>query len=142
MSIDLRVAVQRGLRINPDDPSLLAVFGNWLVYAGRLDEGKVLIDRALAIEPRHHPSWWLFGLAKRHFYLGEYEQAHAMFLRAFNDRNWLSPMQLAYTLPLIGRTDEAREAVKKLLALYPDSPSRRRCSSTRPIASMTNTWRA
>ena len=115
----MRTAVQRGLAINPHDPALLAVFGNWMINAGQLDEGKELIERALSIEPRHHPSWWLFGLGNRHYYLGEYEQAHATWLRAFNDRNWISTNHLAYTLPLIGRLEEARESVRKTLALYP-----------------------
>lgn len=115
----MRTAVQRGLAINPYDPALLAVFGNWMINAGQLDEGKELIERALTIEPRRFPSWWLFGLGNRHYYRGEYEQAHAIWLRAFNDRNWISANHLAYTLPLIGRLDEARESVRKTLALYP-----------------------
>ncbi len=115
----LRTSVQRGLRLNPDDPSLLAVFGNWLIYAGQLDEGQALIERALVIEPRYYLPWWLFGLGAQHFYRGEFAHSHAAFARAFNERNWLSHMHMAYTLPLIGRVDEAREAVKKLLYLNP-----------------------
>jgi pimeloyl-ACP methyl ester carboxylesterase/DNA-binding winged helix-turn-helix (wHTH) protein len=115
----MRASVQRGLRINADDPSLLAVFGNWLIYAGQLEEGQALLERALTIEPRHYLSWWLFGTGARHFYRGEYLQSHAAFTRSFNDRNWLSQLHMAYTLPLIGRVDEGREAVKKLLYLNP-----------------------
>ncbi len=32
-------AVNRGLAINPDDPNLLASFGNWLAYSSYWDEG-------------------------------------------------------------------------------------------------------
>ncbi len=115
----LLASVQRGLRLNPDDPSLLAVYGNWLIYAGQLDEGQALIERAFSIEPRHYLSWWLFGPGARHFYRGEYQQSHAAFTRAFNDRNWLSHLHMAYTLPLIGRVDESHASVKKLLTLNP-----------------------
>ena len=53
----MRAAIQRGLRLNPDDPSLLAVFGSWLTFAGEVDEGAAMVERAIAIEPRHYPSW-------------------------------------------------------------------------------------
>ena len=35
-------AVKRGLAINPDDPNLLASFGNWLAYSGYWDEGAAM----------------------------------------------------------------------------------------------------
>lgn len=60
----MRLAIERGLAINPDDPSLLGVFGNWLAYAGHWDEGVALVDRALRLQPDSHPSWWLFTAAK------------------------------------------------------------------------------
>ena len=115
----LRAAIERGLEINPDDPSLLAAFGNWLAYAGEWDEGVALIERALAIEPRFYRRWWLFGPAKRHYARGEYEQALAGFRRAFNERNWISHLQLAYTLPHLGRMEEARRARAELEQLAP-----------------------
>ena len=112
-------AIDRGLAINPDDPNLLAAYGNWLAYAGRWDEGVAMVERALAIEPRHYKRWWLFAPAKRHYIRGEHERALAGFRRAYNERNWLSPLQLAYTLPYLGRLDEAREAVAELAQVAP-----------------------
>ncbi|MEE9321466.1 MAG: hypothetical protein V3U76_13530 [Granulosicoccus sp.] len=62
----MQTAIDRGLQINSDDPSMLAAFGNFLAYSGHWDEGVELVERALEIEPRHYKRWWLFGLAKRH----------------------------------------------------------------------------
>ena len=69
----MKAAIDRGLEINPDDPNLLAAFGNWLQYSGRWDEGSILTKRALEIEPDKHKKWWLMGPAKAHFAKEEYE---------------------------------------------------------------------
>ncbi|MEE9320302.1 MAG: alpha/beta fold hydrolase [Granulosicoccus sp.] len=115
----MQTAIDRGLQINPDDPSMLAAFGNFLAYAGQWDEGVELVERALEIEPRHYKRWWLFALAKRHYIRGEYEQALGKFKQAFNERNWLSHLQMAYTLPYLGRLEEARKAVRNLQLIAP-----------------------
>ena len=115
----LRVAVERGLRINPHDPSLLGTFGNWLAYTGHWDEGAELVERALQIQPRHFKPWWLWAIAKGHYSRGEFGKAHEVFLQAFNDRNWISHLTLAYTLPMLGKQQEASLAVKRLQELNP-----------------------
>ena len=115
----LHAAVQRGLEINPDDPNLLASFGNWLSYSGRWDEGSELTRRALAIEPKNQGKWWWMGIAKTHYFKQEYAQAYAAFLNAYNERNWVSHLQLAYTLPHLGRFSEAQRSVDSLVRLYP-----------------------
>ena len=115
----LRTVVDRGLQINPDDPSLLGAFGSWIAYAGHWDDGIDMINRALEIEPRYYKRWWLFPLAKRHYANENYEEALKYFRLAFNERNWLSHLQLAYTLPHLGRIDEAIAARKVFESLYP-----------------------
>lgn len=115
----MKTAIERGININPHDPSLLAVFGNWMAYTGNWDEGAVMVNRALELEPTHYKRWWLFGPAKRHYIRGEYEQALALFKKAFNERNWLSHLQLSYTLPYLNRLDEARHAAERLQYKFP-----------------------
>ncbi len=115
----LEVAIERGLAINPDDPNLLAAFGNWLSYSGKWDEGSILTRRALEIEPTNYRHWWWMGLAKTHYVKREFAEAYEMFLKAFDERNWLSHMQLAYTLPHLGRLEEARFSVQRLRDLNP-----------------------
>jgi len=114
----LATAIERGLAINPDDPNLLAAFGNWLSYSGRWDEGAAMTRRALEIEPRHARSWWWMGIAKTHYFKREFQAAHDAFVKSFNERNWLSHIQLAYTLPHLGRIDEARAAARAAEGLF------------------------
>lgn len=115
----MQVAVDRGISINPNDPSMLAVLGNFLSYAGNWDEGKALVERALEMEPHLFQDWWYMALAKRHYREGDYQQAYEFFLKAFNERNWLSHLQLAYTLPHLGRVDEAKQALANLRGVAP-----------------------
>jgi len=115
----MAVSIERGLEINPDDPNLLAAFGNWLSYSGRWDEGAAMTQRALEIEPQHYRKWWWMGLAKTHYYKEEFQEAYDDFLKSFNERNWISHLQFAYTLPYLDRLDEARHAVERLQDLAP-----------------------
>ena len=115
----MATSIKRGLEINPADPNLLAAFGNWLSYSGRWDEGAAMTQRALEIEPQHYRKWWWMGLAKTHYFKEEYQAAYDDFLKSFNERNWISHLQFAYTLPHLGRMEEAQHAVKRLQQLAP-----------------------
>lgn len=115
----MRTAIDRGLQINPVDPGLLATFGSWVAYSGNWDEGAAMVEQALALEPKHYKLWWLFAIAKRHYINGDYQEALDVFEQAFNERNWLSHLQLAYTLPYLDRTDEAKIAAEKLQYVFP-----------------------
>ncbi len=115
----LQTAVDRGLQINPDDPSLLGGFGSWVAYGGDWDKGVTMINKALEIEPKYYKRWWLFPIAKQHYARGEYEQALEVFQKAYNERNWLSHLQLAYTLPHLNRIEEAIVERKAFERLYP-----------------------
>lgn len=115
----MNIAINRGLQINPEDPGLLATFGNWLAYTGKWDEGVEMVEQALALEPKHYKRWWLFAIAKRHYINSEYQEALDVFEQAFNERNWLSHLQLAYTLPFLDRVDDAKIAAQKLQYVFP-----------------------
>ena len=115
----LQAAVQKGLQINPDDPSLLGSFGNWLAYSGFWEEGVSMVNRAMELEPKRYKKFWLYAPAKFHYIRGEYKAAYDGFLRAYNDRNWLSHLQLAYTLSYLGRVEEAKQEVARIAELFP-----------------------
>lgn len=115
----LNTVIDRGLQINPDDPSLLGAFGSRLAYSGDWDTGVGMINKALEIEPKHYQRWWLFAVAKRHYAQGNFEQALEVFRTAYDESNWLSHLQMAYTLPHLDRVDEAIEERKELERLYP-----------------------
>ena len=115
----LQDAVDRGLRLNPDDPNMLGAMGNWLAYNGRWEQGVALARRAIEIQPVHHERFWHYAIAKDHYRRGEWQQALDAFMRAFDERNWLNHLQLAYTLPHLGRLDEARREIDEVQRLFP-----------------------
>ncbi len=115
----LNLSVTRGLEINSTDPHLLASFGSWLSYSGQWERGTSLIRRALEIEPDRYKKWWLMSIAKHHYANHDFENAYNVFLKSFNGRNWLSHLQLAYTLPHLGRIEEAKKSVENLLTISP-----------------------
>jgi tetratricopeptide (TPR) repeat protein len=66
------------------------------------------------------PRWWWEAIAKDYYRKGEDEKALEYFRRSYVLQNWLNHLHLAYTLPYLGRTDEARAQLPILLKLKPD----------------------
>ena len=50
---------------------------------------------------------------------GEYQKAYEDFQRAYIESFWPSHLDLAYTLPFLGRVDEAKQHVAALLKMVP-----------------------
>jgi tetratricopeptide (TPR) repeat protein len=115
----MHVEADRVLAINPNDPALLANIGNNIAYAGLWDLGVQLADKGLTLAGPSAPRWWWWVIAKEHYRKGEYEQALEYFRRAYVEQNWLDHLHLAYTLPYVGKIEEARAEVPILLKLKP-----------------------
>ena len=47
---------QQALRINALDPPALDIFGRALAQAGRLADAKVILDRAISLDPTYAPA--------------------------------------------------------------------------------------
>src|SRR5271165_79563 len=111
-----------------------AAIGLGKICIGCAEESEAHIAEALRLSPRDTMAyWWIYtaGLAKLR--LGSYEPAVAWFRRSIEaNRNFPTAYsQLAAALALIGRLDEARSAVKDILALNPTfTVSRARAADT------------
>jgi adenylate cyclase len=116
----MRVEADRVLAINPNDANALGSMGALLAYAGDWDYGRKLGEKALALAGPAAPSWWWWVVAKDYYRKGEYAKALEVFLRSYAEQNWLDHLHLVYTLPYLGRIDEARAQVPSLLKLKPD----------------------
>jgi len=116
----MRVETDRVLAINPNDANALALLGSLLAYAGDWDYGRKLVEKGLALAGPAAPSWWWWAIAKDYYRKGEYAKTLEVFQRSYAQQNWLDHLHLVYTLPHLGRIDEAKAQIPALLKLKPD----------------------
>ena len=120
----LQVESGRAVALAPYDPWVLGLLGEFVAYSGHWDEGVALTEKAFKLAgPSAQPDWW-WPAAKRAWLKGEYQEAYEDFQRAYMESFWLSHLDLAYTLPFLGRIDEAKQHVAALLKMYPTMPIR------------------
>jgi TolB-like protein/DNA-binding winged helix-turn-helix (wHTH) protein len=115
----VRIETMRAIALNPNDPQNLGPLGTLMAASGFWDEGASLAEKGIALTAPSTPRWWWWAIAKRHWFRGEYRSAFDAFQQAFVEQLWLSHLQMAYTLPFLGRTDEAKAHVASLLKLSP-----------------------
>ena len=115
----LKVEVEKAVAFNPYDADNLGGLGRYLAFSGQWDEGTAFAEKAIKLMgPAAQRSWW-WGPAKRHWFRGEYPEAYEAFQHSYTEGLWLSHLDLAYTLPFLGRIDEAKAQVAALLKAYP-----------------------
>jgi adenylate cyclase len=113
------VEAEKAATLRPYDANTLGGLGLWVAFTGHWDEGVALADKALKLAgPSAVPYWW-WPTAKRAWFHGNYPEAYEAFQRAYIESFWLSHLDLAYTLPFLGRIDEAKQHVAALLKMYP-----------------------
>jgi adenylate cyclase len=113
------VEAEKAAALGPYDANALGSLGNFVAFTGHWDEGNALAERAIKLAgPSAVPFWW-WPKAKRAWFRGEYPEAYETFQRAYIESFWLSHLDLAYTLPFLGRIDEAKQHVAALLKMYP-----------------------
>jgi adenylate cyclase len=115
----------RALALNPNSLFLLDGIGYLLTLLGNWKRGPELIREAIQRNPYYslyvHYALWVDWIRQ-----DNYEQAH---LEAMNFRRsslFWEPLMQAATFGLLGRYEEGKQAVQKLLELKPDFPSRGR----------------
>jgi adenylate cyclase len=119
--IDASLAsAERALLLNPNDPAVLCQAGQKMVYSGRKQErGIALTKKAMALGP-HYPTWCHYHMSYYYYEKGAYEDALAEALKVEMPDLFWTPAFLAMDYGQLGRTQEAKSAVNKLLKLYPD----------------------
>jgi tetratricopeptide (TPR) repeat protein len=115
----VRIEAEKAAALNPYNAGMLGGLGLWVAFTGHWDQGTALSEKAIKLAgPTAIPFWW-WPAAKRAWSRGEYEEAYEDFQRAYIESFWLSHLDLAYTLPFLGRVDEAKQHVAALLKMYP-----------------------
>jgi len=115
----LRNESLRAIALNPYDSQNLGPLGNYMAYSGFWDEGVAIAERGIGLTAPATPLWWRWAIAKRAWLRGDYQLALETFRQSYVEKLWLSHLQSAYTLPLLGRIDDARTHVALLLKMRP-----------------------
>jgi tetratricopeptide (TPR) repeat protein len=114
-----RIEAEKAVALNPYDADNLGAVGTYLGFSGFWDEGTAFAEKAIKLMGPAAPWYFWLAPAKRHFFRGEYPEAYDAFQRAYMESFWVSHLDLAFVLPFLGRTDEAKEHVATLLKMYP-----------------------
>ena len=115
----MHVEAEQILAINPNGPGALGVMGVYFANLGEWEFGRQLAEKGLALAGPAAPRWWWWASAEDHYRKGEYGEALEVFRRSYTESNWLDHLHIVYTLPYLGRTDEARAQIPALLKLNP-----------------------
>ena len=118
-----RDAATRALNLAPDSSEALAVLGMADLLEGNIDESRQLLEKAIEIGPND-----LVALTYYSFLLGfdakpDERIALAQQVIRLDPLSEQSHLNLATAYLGVSRFAEAREAIAKLRALYPDSPN-------------------
>jgi adenylate cyclase len=116
----LRVEADRVIALDPSNVLALGAMGDWLAFSGDWDYGKRLAEKAIALAGPSAPTWWGWATAKSFYHAADYANAYQAFLLSYADGSWLDLLHVIYTLPYLGRTEEAKTRIPELVKLRPD----------------------
>lgn len=120
-----RQAAETALRLNVNDPEVLADVGSHLIQLDNSEIGKDLVEKAIAINPVH-PSWY-HGSIIGYFYLrGQNAKALEHARQYYVDGSLKSSALLAAVLVRTNRNKEAQKIYRQLAVDYPQFKENRR----------------
>jgi TolB-like protein len=115
----VQIETMRAIALNPNDPQNLGPLGNLMAFSGFWDEGVSLARKGIALTAPSTPRWWYWAIAKRAWAHDDYQLAFDAFRQSYVEGLWLSHLHMAYTLPCLGRVEEAAAHVATLLKMRP-----------------------
>jgi tetratricopeptide (TPR) repeat protein len=89
-----------------------------LTYMGRPEQAVAQLKKAMRMNPRH-PSWYWGILGSAYYQVGQYKEALAT-LKRDNNPNFFAHRTRAAVYVQLGRLEEARAEVSKILEINPD----------------------
>ena len=109
---------ERAFDLNPNDPDLLADWGELLRDTGKIEEAIVQLTHAMRLNP-NYPDWYLNVLTTAYFLAGRYEDA------VRSGSGILDPIvsirgEITVSYVQLGQLDKARTEVKQILQIDPD----------------------
>ena len=118
-------AVDKMIRINPNDAFYLGCAGWAIAFSGQWQRGRELVEKAIALS-RYHPGWWHYPLVIEHYHEGDYDRAIAEAQKLDLPDLFWTPLLYAAIYAQMGRSAEAKAQLAEALRLNPDLPARPR----------------
>jgi adenylate cyclase len=114
-----RRAGAEALRLNPNNPDIVADYGSKAAVAGDWDEGLKLVRRAMTLNPAH-PGWYYTPLVLDAYRRGDYADALANAERMNMPEHYRVWVFFAMIYGQLGDRMQARAALENLARLDPD----------------------
>lgn len=116
---------QAALELNPHSPYAVGTVGYFLALRGELDRALPLLDRAIAMSP-FHPAWFHEAYVIDLLLRRDYEAALAITRKHLPFITYWDDVVQAAILGMLGRGDEARPHVDRVIEQKPDFAGRAR----------------
>jgi TolB-like protein/Tfp pilus assembly protein PilF len=114
-----RVAAERAVSLNPMDGATAAFMGLLIAYAGDWERGCALSDKGSQLNP-NHPGWYRYTAWHDAYRKKDYRKALEVALRLNAPKNYYTHAVLAICYAQLGQMEEARSALRDMLALKPN----------------------
>ena len=108
---------ERAIALSPNNATRLAWYGQNVVYTGRWEHGKALLDKAQALNP-YLPTMFYYSYANYYYHYEDYETALEAAVKINQPGLYWNHIIFAENYGQMGRTEEAKQSVAELLRLY------------------------
>ena len=114
-----RVAADRAISLNPMDGATAAFMGMLIAYSGDWERGCALSDKGCQLNP-NHPGWYCYPAWHDSYRKKDYRKALDLAFQLNAPQNYYTHAVLAMCYAQLGRMEEARKALRDMLALKPN----------------------
>jgi TolB-like protein/Tfp pilus assembly protein PilF len=120
---EFRAAAERALALNRMQGYTTAFLGLHFAYSGDWERGCALAERATQLNP-NHPGWYWLPLVLNAYRQHDGERALQHALKINMPGLWTAQVALTVVNSQLGKMDQARSALRNLLAARPDFVAR------------------
>jgi len=120
---EFRAAAERALALNRMQGYTTAFLGLHFAYSGDWERGCALAERATQLNP-NHPGWYWLPLVINAYRQHDGERALQHALKINMPGLWTAQVALTVVNSQLGKMDQARSALRALLAVRPDFAAR------------------
>ena len=120
---EFRAAAERALALNRMQGYTTAFLGLHFAYSGDWERGCALAERATQLNP-NHPGWYWLPLVINAYRQHDGERALQHALKINMPGLWTAQVALTVVNSQLGKMDQARSALRNLLAARPDFATR------------------